>query len=261
MLSTIKNLIRYRELLVTFTVREIKIRYKQTILGLGWAVLQPLTMMVIFTIIFSRFLKVESEGFPYPIFSYSALLFWTFFSTSLSFGTGSLVRMSDLIRKIYFPREIIPLSAIFASLVDMLIASLIFLGMMAYYGVGFSWNLLYIPFLVLIQFVFTSGVVFLLSALNVFYRDIRHGIPFLVQIWMYASPIVYSMDVIPERWRILYVVVNPLAGLIASYRQVILHRCPPDMENLLIVIPISLSLAVAGLYFFKKAEGNFADVI
>ena len=261
MKSYIIELVRYRELLFNFTIREIKIRYKQTLFGVGWAVLQPLAMMVIFTIIFSRFLNLESEQFPYPIFSYSALLFWTFFSTSISFGPNAMIRMAELIRKIYFPREIIPISSILAAFVDMMIASVIFFVMMIAYRVAFGWSLLYIPLLLLIQITFTVGVVFILGSLNVFYRDVRHGIPFLVQLWMYATPIVFSMDVVPEKLRYWYVAVNPMASLIDSYRKVILHGVAPNFRYIMASVPLIMVMLVFGLWFFKKVEGHFADVI
>lgn len=261
MKSYLVELIKYRELLFSFAIREIKIRYKQTLFGIGWAVIQPFAMMVIFTVIFSRFLHFESEGYPYPIFSYSALLFWTFFASSISFGPDAMIRMAELIRKIYFPREIIPVAAVFAAFIDMLIASLIFFVMMLAYEVPFSWYLLYIPLLVLIQIFFTIGVVFILGALNVFYRDIRHGIPFLIQLWMYATPIVFSMDKVPEKFRHIYVGINPMAGLIDSYRKVILHQLPPDMTYLATIVPVSVVILVIALRFFKRVEGNFSDVI
>ncbi len=261
MIADLKELFLNRDLLFNLTVREVKIRYKQTLLGLGWAIVQPLAMMVIFTVIFSRFLSVKSEGFPYPIFSYSALLFWTFFSTSLSFAPNAMLRMADLIKKIYFPREIIPLSAILAAFFDMLISSVIFIAMMIWYRIPVSINLLFIPILILVQVVFTVGVVLILSALNTYYRDVRYAIPFLVQIWMYATPIVFSLEAVPEKLRPWYLVLNPMAGLIDSYRRVILHRAPPELVYLLIAAAVSLCIAAVSYVVFKKMEGTFADVI
>ena len=261
MKTYLQELFRYRELLTNLTIREIKIRYKQTLFGLGWAVLQPLAMMVVFTVIFSKFLNLKSEGIPYPIFSYSALLFWTFFSTSLSFGPNAMIRMGEMIKKIYFPREIIPLAAIFAAFIDMLIASIIFAGMMIYYKISLSPQLLFIPLLVFIQIIFTIGVIFILSALNVYYRDIRHGIPFIVQIWMYGTPIVYSMESIPYKYQHLYVLINPMAGLIDSYRKVILHQSSPNAGFLFIAGIVSIILVFSSYWVLKKMEGNFADVI
>ncbi|HPJ71096.1 MAG TPA: ABC transporter permease [bacterium] len=256
-----KELWGYRQLIITLTIREIKIRYKQTIFGVGWAVIQPVAMMVIFTVIFSRFLHLDSENFPYPIFSYSALIFWTFFSTSLSFGPNSMLRMADLIKKIYFPREILPISAVLAALVDMLIASVIFVAFMIYYGIPFGPELLLVPPLVFLQILFTVGVVLLMSALNVYYRDIRHGIPFLVQAWMYATPIVFSMSKVPERYRPWYVAVNPMAGLIDGYRRIILHQMPPDGFLTLIVLAMAIIWLVMAYSIFKRMEGSFADVV
>lgn len=261
MLDHVKELYAYRELLLSFAVREIKLRYKQTIMGVSWAVVQPLLMMVVFTVVFKKFINVSSEGLPYPIFSYSALLPWTFFSTSVSFGSGSLVTNSNLVTKIYFPRETIPLASILAAGVDFAIASVIFVAMMIYYRVPLTPAMAYIALLIPLQVMFTAAVVFFLSATNVYFRDVRYAVPFVIQLWLYSTPIAFSMEAVPEALRLPYVMVNPLAGLIDSFRAVVLHGRPPVPEYLLVVGVVSITLFFGSYVFFKRMERNFADVI
>lgn len=261
MINYLKELYKFRELLIALVVREVKVRYKQSVLGITWAILQPVLMMVVFTVIFGKFVKVSSEGAPYPIFSYSALFFWTFFATSLSNGANSVINHSDLVRKIYFPREIMPMSAVFAAFVDFCIAGAVFLALIIYYKVQVNINFLFILLMVPLQIMFTIGVVFFLSSINVYYRDIRHAVPFLVQIWMYATPIVYSMSAVPKKLQLPYVIINPMAGLIDGYRAVILHGKPPTLNYLGITGLITLALFIFSYVFFKKLEKNFADVI
>ena len=261
MVDNLIELYAYRELLLSFAIREIKLRYKQTIMGVSWAIIQPLVMMVVFTVIFSKFIKVSSEGLPYPIFSYSALLPWTFFSTSVSFGSVSLLTDSNLIKKIYFPRETIPLASIIAAGVDIGIASLVFLVMMVYYRVPVSTSMLYMAVLLPLLVLFTAAVVLLLSATNVYFRDVRFAVPFIVQLWLFATPIAFSMEAVPERFRLLYVVINPLAGLIDGFRSIILHGRPPVAAHLAVVAVVSVGLFLGSYVFFKRLERNFADVI
>ena len=261
MLDHVRELYAYRELLLSFAIREIKILYKQTIMGVSWAVVQPLLMMVVFTVVFSKFIKVSSEGLPYPIFAYSALLPWTFFSTSVSFGSGSLVSNKSLVQKIYFPRETIPIASIMAAGVDFCIASTIFVAMMLYYRVPLSSSMLFILVLLPLQVLFTAAVVFFLSATNVYFRDVRYAVPFMIQLWLYATPIAFSMDVVPERFRLLYVVINPLAGLIDSFRSIVLHGRPLVAAHLAVVAVVSIGLFLVSYVFFKRLERNFADVI
>jgi lipopolysaccharide transport system permease protein len=261
MLNYLKELYKYRELLVQMALREIKARYKQTVLGIGWAILRPVITMVVFTVIFSGWIKLPSEGVPYPIFSYSALLFWTFFATSVQFGADSVINQANLVNKIYFPREVLPISSVMAAFVDFLVAAIVFVGMMFYYKVLPNKYALYLFLLVPIQLILTFGVIFFLSAVNVHFRDIRHGVPFLVQIWMYASPIVYSLSSVPEYLRNIYVLANPMAALIDSYRRVILHGLPPEGKYLIFATATSMVLLVFAYLFFKKMERSFADVI
>lgn len=258
--SGLQELVRYRELLLSWVLRDIKVRYKQSILGITWAVLQPLSATILFAVIFSRFVKVPTDGIPYPIFYYSALLPWTFFSNSVSFAVSSLVNNMNLITKIYFPREILPIASVMASFVDFLIASLIFIGMMVFYHMPVGSSILLVPIIIVIQILFTLGVVLLASAMNVFYRDIRFVIPLGVQLWMYLTPIIYPVSMVPERFRPLYM-LNPMAGIIDSYRTIILAAKFPQAEYLLVASVVSIGMFVGSYRYFKSAEMEFADII
>ena len=256
----LKNLYDNRELLFQLTLRQVKSRYKQSVLGISWAIIKPLGMMVVFTIIFSKFVKVPSDGIPYPIFSYCALLPWIFFSTSLSAGINSMTGNVSLIQQIYFPRLIFPLSAVLSSFVDFAIASVIFIGLMIFYNVQITIYLfLLIPILIL-QIVFTIPACMLGSALNVFYRDIGQALVFITQLWMYACPIVYPVSIVPEKYRTLYA-LNPMAGIIDSYRKVIIQGIAPNWEYLSISF-IVIALAFVSFYaIFNKLEMKLADII
>jgi lipopolysaccharide transport system permease protein len=260
MLVGIRELALHRDLLITWTIRDIKVRYKQSFLGAAWAILQPLAATIIFTLIFSRFVRVPTDGIPYPIFYYSALLPWTFTATAISFGVTSLINNMNLVTKIYFPREIMPLAAILASLVDFLVAALIFVGMMVLYQVRLSPSLVTVPLILFIQLTLMTGIVLLISALTVFYRDIRFAVPVGVQLWMYLTPIIYPLSMVPERFRSLYM-LNPMAGVIDSYRRVILLGEWPQMTYLALAAVVSVVLLVGAYGFFKRAEGAFADII
>jgi lipopolysaccharide transport system permease protein len=256
-----RELWRHRELLWLLTLREIKVRYKQTALGVAWAVLQPLSLMVVFTVFFSWFARIESDGIPYPLFSYAALLPWTFFSTSLSFAIPSLIANSNIITKIYFPREVIPLSAVMAALLDFLIASGAFVLLLIAYRMPPSWNLIFIVPIVAIQLLFTVGVSLLLSAFTVLYRDVRHTLPLVIQIWMFVTPILYPASVVPERWRAWYFSLNPMAAIIDGYRRAILQHQPPQLDYLLLAAVVSCLLVWAGYKYFKHLEREFADIV
>jgi len=260
MLSALRELAQHRELLINWTIREIKIRYKQSMLGAAWAILQPLSATIVFSIIFSMFVRVPTDGIPYPIFYYSALLPWTFFATAISTGVPSLVNNMSLVTKIYYPREIMPLAAILASFFDFLIASLIFIGMMIFYQIPVSLTFVFIPLILIIQSILTVGVVFLGSAMMVFYRDIRFIMPLGIQIWMFLSPIIYPLSKVPERFRLLYM-LNPMAVVIDSYRRVILQGKLPHITYLLVGGAVSSLLLLGSYYYFKQAETIFADVI
>ncbi|MBC7249633.1 MAG: ABC transporter permease [Anaerolineae bacterium] len=260
MTSNLKELFRYRELLWSWVVRDIKVRYKQSLLGIAWAILQPLSATIIFTVVFSRFVRVPTGGIPYPIFYYSALLPWTFSSSSITFGVSCLVNNMGLVTKIYFPREILPISAVVASFVDFLIAAVIYAGMMVFYQVPVGPSWVWMPVLLLIQVILTLGVVLFASALNVFYRDIRFVVPLGMQLWMYLTPIIYPLSMVPERFRGLYL-LNPMAGLIDSYRRIILQAQWPDLAGVSVAAVISLGIFILAYIYFKRAEAVFADII
>ncbi len=260
MLANIRELSAHRGLLINWVIRDIKVRYKQSLMGAAWAVLQPLSATLIFALIFSRFVRVPTDGIPYPIFYYSALLPWTFFASSITFGVGSLVSNMSLVTKIYFPREILPLSAVLASMVDFFIASIIFVGMMIFYQVPLSASLICIPLLLLIQITLTVGVVLFASAMNVFYRDVRFVIPLGLQLWMYLTPIIYPLNMVPERFRALYM-LNPMASVIDSYRRTILLGEWPSFSYLALGGLTAAVLLVVAYWYFKRSEAVFADII
>jgi lipopolysaccharide transport system permease protein len=254
----LRDLWLYRELIYFLTWRDIKVRYKQAVLGIAWAVLQPLLTMIIFSFIFGNLAKLPSDGIPYPLFSYAAVLPWQLFSSALHRSSVSLVGNANLLTKVYFPRLIIPFSAVLASLVDFGIAFLVMLGLMIYYQVWPTLMMLWTIPLTLLALLTALAVSLWLSALNVLYRDVQHMIPFLTQFWMYASPVAYSADLIPTgTWRIIYG-LNPMAGVIQGFRWALLGAQPPDIL-LAISIAIVLLLLVSGLFYFRRMEKTFAD--
>ena len=249
----------YRELLAALAIRDIKVRYKQTVLGAAWAIIQPLTTMVIFTIIFGRLAQIPSEGFPYPVFVYSALLPWIFFANAISTSGNSLVGSTQLVSKVYFPRLIIPLSSIGAGLVDLLVSTAILLLLMLFYGVNLTSHVLLAPFLMFGVTLCALGVGTILSALTVSYRDFRFVIPFMVQIWMYLTPVVYGVGFIPENYRWL-LMLNPMSGYIDGYRAAFLGR-PFDWAAIGISAAFTLVLFAIGTTYFQRVERRFADII
>ena len=255
-----RSLLNNRELLFQLTLKQIKSRYKQSVLGISWAIIRPLGMMMVFTVIFSKFIKVPSDGIPYPIFSYCALLPWSFFTTSLSSGINSMTSNSSLIQQIYFPRMIFPLSAVISSFVDYAIASVIFIGLLIFYKVQLTIYVLFLIPILLLQILFTLAVCFFGSALNVFYRDIGQAIMFLTGLWMYACPIVYPISVIPEKYRMLYA-LNPMVGIIDGYRKVIIQGVAPNWDFILISFVVTVLTVIISFKIFKKLEIQFADII
>ena len=256
----LRELWDYRELLYFLAWRDVKIRYKQAALGVTWAVIQPLLTMVIFSVIFGQLAKLPSDGIPYPVFSYAALLPWQLFAGALQRAGTSLVGNSNLITKVYFPRLVIPISAVAAGLVDFGISFVVLLGLMAFYGITPTWAILTLPLFVLLAALTALAVGLWLSALNVQYRDVQHMIPFLVQAWMYASPVAYSAGLIPSGpWRIIYG-LNPLAGVIQGFRWALLGGNPPD-ELMAVSAVIVLVLLASGLFYFRRMEKTFADVV
>jgi lipopolysaccharide transport system permease protein len=253
-------LYRYRELLYFLIWRDVLVRYKQAAIGIAWVVLQPLLTMVVFTVIFGLFAKLPSDGSPYPIFAYTALLPWNYFAQAISRSGISLVSNANLISKIYFPRLIVPISGALGPLVDFAISFVILLGMMAWYRVAPTWGVLALPFFTLLAVVTSVAVSLYLSALNVKYRDVGHAIPFLVQFWMYASPVVYSVSIIPQKWRLLYS-LNPMVGVIEGFRWALLGKARPDFAVMAVGVVVASVLLLGGLVYFKRTERFFADII
>lgn len=254
-----RELWAYRELLWVLVARDVRVRYKQTVLGAAWALLQPVLAMLLFTLVFGRLARIPSDGLPYPVFVYAALLPWTFFAGSITNAANSLVGQQQLISKVYFPRLVIPLASVGAGLVDFAIAALVLLGLMAWYGLGWSLQLLAVPALVLAVVFIALGVGTLLAALTVFYRDFRYVLPFLVQFWMFATPVVYPASLFPEQWRwLLY--LNPMTGLIEGFRSAFLGR-PFDTGGLVISGLSALLVFAVGVLVFEKMERHFADII
>jgi lipopolysaccharide transport system permease protein len=260
MLNHLKELFVFNELLLALTKREIKIRYKQTTLGASWAILQPFSLMIIFTIVFSIFLKVDSQGVPYPLFSYSALLPWTFFATSMSFGTLSIISNSSLVSKIYFPREVLPLASLGAAFLDFVVAGIIFVGFIFWFKTPLTFQVLWAIPIILLQIVFTSSMLFFLSALVVLWRDLKFIVPLVVQVWMYTTPIIYPVSRVPDNLNGLYM-LNPMAVVIDSFRRVTVMGKPPVLPELGTAIVISVILFITGYAFFKVKEKVFADII
>ena len=261
----LSDLWAYRELVYFLTWRDIKVRYKQAFLGVLWAIIQPIMIMIVFTVIFGKLANLPpDQGIPkswYPIFSFAALLPWQLFQGALQRSSLSLVRNANLLTKVYFPRLIIPFAAVAAGLVDFAISFLVWMGMMLYYGVPITWNILWLPFLVILALLTALAVGLWLSALNVQYRDVQQMVPFLLQAWMYASPVAYSSDLIPatSKWRLIYG-LNPMAGVIQGFRWALLGSSPPD-QLMIVSIVMVLILLVSGLYYFRRMERTFADMV
>ena len=260
LLRELRELWQYRDLFYTLTVHRIKVRYKQSVLGLAWAILQPLSLMLIYTVIFSVIAKVPSEGVPYAVFAYAALLPWTFFSSSLTNATQGLVSHSQLVTKVYFAREILPLTYVSAALFDFAVASTFLIALFFYYGVGLTTYALYaIPIMILLAAIATAFSLFL-SAMQVRFRDIGVAMPLLLQLWMFSTPVVYPLSAVPQRFRGFYV-LNPLVGVIENFRRVVLQGVEPDFHSLSIsAIAAAVLLPLTYLYF-KRVEATMADVI
>lgn len=251
---------QYRELLYFLVWRDVKVRYKQTMIGAAWAILQPLMTMVIFAVIFGNFAKIPSDGLPYPIFAYTALLPWTYFAQALSRSGTSLVGNANLITKVYFPRLMLPLAAAVAPAVDFLFAFLILLVLMGWYGIMPTWGVVVLPLFLFLALLTALAVGFWLAPLNVKYRDVGHTLPFLSQIWMYASPVVYPASLVPEQWRLVYG-LNPMVGVIEGFRWALLRKENPDFTIMAISTAIVLALSLSGIVYFKQMERTFADVV
>jgi lipopolysaccharide transport system permease protein len=255
----LKELWAYRELITAFTLRDVKLRYKQTGLGIAWAVLQPLLTMVIFTIFFGGLAKLPSDGVPYPLFVLAALLPWTLFAEGLTRSTTTMVTNSNIITKVYFPRLIMPLSSILSPLVDFAVSFIILLAMMVYYGFVPTVNILFLPVFLLLALATALGVGLWLSALNVKYRDFQYTVPFLIQIWMFASPVAYAASLVPESIRVWYG-LNPMAGVIEGFRWALLGTGAPS-AMVLVSVGMVLLILVSGMFYFRRMEQYYSDIV
>lgn len=258
--QNIQELYKFRNLLWVWTVREIRVRYKQSYLGVIWAILQPLVLMVVFSLVFSLFARVPTGDIPYPIFSYTALLPWTLLTTAITSGVPSLINNLNLVVKTYFPREILPIGVIGASLFDFLVASSIFVVLMVYYRIQITWTIAWLPLVLIIQLVLALGIALMGSSLLVLYRDVRFIVPLGLQVWLYLTPVIYPVTVVPEKYLPLYM-LNPMAGIITAYRQIILFGESPTWTYLAISGVEAALIFFIGYWVFKKLEVSFADII
>jgi lipopolysaccharide transport system permease protein len=255
-----KEFWNYRELLYFFIWRDIKVRYKQTMIGAAWAVIQPFFTMVVFSIIFGRFAKIPSEGLPYPIFAYCALVPWTYFANSLTKATNTMVTNQNVITKVYFPRLVLPVSAVISGIPDFLISFLVLIGMMFFYKIIPTVNILFLPLFALLAVLTALAVGLWTSAANAIYRDVQYVIPFIVQFWLFASPVVYPSSLIPAHWRFLYG-LNPMAGVIEGFRWVLLGKGDPPGLMLVVSMFMIIFVLFGGIIYFRRMEGKIADVI
>jgi len=249
----------YRELLYFLIWRDIKVRYKQTLLGATWAIIQPFFTMVIFSLFFGRLAAIPSDGVPYPIFSFAALVPWTFFANGLTQASNSLVGSAQLIKKIYFPRLLVPIASVASGVIDFLLAFVVLLGMMIHYGVVPTANVVWLPPLLALALVTSLGVGLWFSAMNVMYRDVRYVVPFLVQIWLFCTPIAYPSSLIPERWRPLYG-LNPMVGVVEGFRWALLGTDTAPGPVVAVSSMVALAILVGGAYFSRRMERTFADI-
>lgn len=254
------DLWRYRDLLFILAWRDIKVRYKQTVLGASWAILQPVFTMIIFSLIFGELAKLPSDGIPYPIFTYTALLPWQLFAYSLTSSSNSLISSERLIAKVYFPRLVIPISSVLAGVIDFAIAFLILLLLMFYYEIPLNFRMLILPVYLLLALLSALSIGIWFSALNVKYRDFRYVVPFLTQAWLYATPIAYSSSLIPDRWKLLYS-LNPMTGVVEGFRWVLLGTGEAANPMVAVSTAVVLVLVISGLFYFKRMENHFADLI
>lgn len=249
----------YRELLYFLTLRDIKVRYKQTVMGLAWVIIQPLTTMLIFTLVFNRFVRLDAGALPYPLFALSGLLLWLFFANAVTNSTHSLVSNTNLITKVYFPRMFIPAASVAAGLVDLAVAFLLLVALCIYYGVALTLNLLLVPLFIMLIALLALGVGLLSAAMTVKYRDLRHALPFIIQLWMFASPVIYPASVVPVQWKWL-LLINPVAGIIEGFRASLTGHSF-DWVQVSISAAITFLLFVFSVYIFRRFEDTFADVV
>jgi lipopolysaccharide transport system permease protein len=258
-IGVFKEVWQYRELLLAFVVRDIKVRYKQTIIGGMWAIIQPFATMVIFSFFFGTIIKISSEGMPYPIFSYSGLVLWVYFTNAITAASNSLVANSSLITKIYFPRIIIPIASTITGLLDYLIALILVFLMMAYYQITPSINIFWLPIVVIMTTMLSVGIGFWLSAINVKYRDVQYAIPFFIQLLLFITPVIYPISIAP-RFR-FFLSLNPMSGLLEAHRNILINQGHADLYLLSISFIITLTIFLTGAYYFKSNEKHFADII
>jgi len=251
---------QFRELLFFFVWRDIKVRYKQTFLGAAWAILQPLFTMLIFSLFFGRLARMPSDGIPYPLFVFAALVPWTFFANGLTMGSTSVVESQAVLKKVYFPRLLIPVASVSAGVVDFLLSFLVLLGFMVYFGVTPTVNIMWLPFLFLLAYCTAMGVVFWFSALNVQFRDVRYTIPFIAQLWLFASPVAYPSSLLDERWQLIYS-INPMVGVVEGFRWALLGTDTAPGGMITVSTILAVLIFVSGAYFFRRLERGFADVI
>lgn len=256
----LRELWDYRELLYFLTWRDVKVRYKQTALGAAWAIIQPLFMMLVFSLFFGRLAKIPSDGIPYPIFTFCALLPWQLFAHALTESSNSLVANERLITKVYFPRLVVPMAAVLGGLVDFTVAFAILLVMMFYYGIVPSWAIVTLPGFILLAVMTALGVGLWLSALNVKYRDVRYTINFLIQFWLFATPVAYPSSLVPAKWRALYG-LNPMAGVVEGFRWALLGKTEAPGAMLWVSVAVVIVILIGGLYYFRRMEQEFADVV
>lgn len=256
----LKELWEYRELLYFLTWRDVKVKYKQTVIGAAWAIIQPFFTMVVFSLFFGKLAKVPSDGIPYPIFSYSALVPWTFFANGLSQSSNSLVGSANLIKKIYFPRLVMPISSVVSGAVDFVLAFIVLLGMMLFYKIYPSINIIWLPFLLLLAFITSLAVGLWLSAMNVQFRDVRYAVPFLTQFWLFATPIAYPSSLLPEPWRTIYG-INPMVGVVEGFRWALLRTDTAPGPIIIVSTITALALLISGAFYFRRMEKTFADVV
>jgi lipopolysaccharide transport system permease protein len=255
-----KELWEYRELLYFLTWRDIKVRYKQTVLGAAWAIIQPFFTMVVFSLFFGHLAKVPSDNVPYPIFSYAALVPWTFFANGLSSSSNSVVGSRSLVTKIYFPRLLVPLGTVTSGAVDFVLAFLVLLAMMVFYGIAPTMNVVWLPLLLLLAFITSLGVGLWFSALNVQFRDVRHVIPFVTQFWLFATPVAWASSMLPQPWRTLYA-INPMAGVVEGFRWALIGTDTQPGPMIAVSSVVAVTLLVSGAFYFRRMERTFADVV
>lgn len=258
LLASLRKLAQYKDLIWTLCVHRVKVRYKQSILGIFWAILQPLSVMLIFTFVFSIIARMPSEGAPYAIFAYTALLPWNYFSSGVANGTVSLANHAQFVTKVYFPREILPITYVAAALFDFLVASTLLAGLMIYYRVPLTINALYAVPIILVLTCFALAMSFLFSATQVRFRDIGVAVPLLLQVWLFATPVIYPLSAVPERLRPFYT-LNPMVGIVENFRRVILNGVAPETSSLLLSAAIAIILLVVSYLYFKWIEATMAD--